>query len=359
MNTKTEQTSFSLGNQKQIKFAIKAVESGLIPDFIIRFGIRRLLKQRLLDEFSQDPQQSSKRYNDFLYELKKSKLAIDTDKANEQHYEIDSEFYNLVLGQNKKYSSCYYKNENESLSTAEKNMLELYIERGQFSDGQNILELGCGWGSLTLYLAKRFPQSHITGVSNSHSQRNYILKQAKDRGLKNIEIITCDINNLSLENQFDRIISIEMFEHVRNYQNLFKNISSWMNPQGLLFIHVFCHRHLMYPFETEGEDNWMGKYFFSGGQMPAADTFLNFQQHLNIEKRWINNGQHYEKTSNHWLENMDENKQQVLIVLKKTYGQDYKLWFQRWRIFFMSCAELFGYNKGNEWLVGHYLFTRR
>lgn len=358
MTTKTEQTNFSPGNQKTVKLGVQLVEKGILPDFIVRYGIRQLIKQRLEEEYAHDPELSSEKYNDFIKALKQSSLAIDTDKANEQHYEVDAEFYDLALGKRKKYSSCYYKS-NESIDVAEENMLSLYVERGQFVDGQDILELGCGWGSLTLYLAEKFPNSNITGLSNSNSQRIYILEQAQIKDLNNINIITCDINQFDIKQRFDRIISIEMFEHVRNYQQLFNKISTWLDDKGLLFIHVFCHRFLMYPFLTEGDDNWMGKYFFSGGQMPAADTFLNFQEKLNIQQRWMNNGQHYEKTSNHWLENMDNNKSEIMTIFKRVYGDDYKLWFQRWRIFFMSCAELFGYNKGNEWLVGHYLFSKK
>ena len=358
MNTKTEQTNFSHGSQKSVDLAIKAVEKGLLPDFMVRFAIRQLVKQRLNEESAGDPEMSSQKYNKFLQSLKQSFLAIDTDKANEQHYEVDADFYHLALGKRKKYSSCYY-NGNESIDEAELNMLELYCQRGQFVDGQEILELGCGWGSLTLFLAEKYPNSSITGLSNSHSQREYIQNQAKEKGLTNIHIITCDINEFEINKTFDRVVSIEMFEHVRNYQNLFNQISQWLRADGLLFIHVFCHRFLMYPFQSEGSDNWMGKYFFSGGQMPAADTFLNFQEKLKIETRWMNNGQHYEKTSNDWLKNTDKHKLEILQIFKKVYGPDYKIWFQRWRIFFMSCAELFGYNKGNEWLVGHYLFSNR
>lgn len=358
MNTKTELTNFSPGNQKLIDFVIRLIENGKLPDFMVRYCIRRLVNQRLQEEFAHDPEKQTLKFNQFINTLKQSLLAIDTDKANEQHYEVDAQFYDLCLGKRKKYSSCYYK-ANEGIDQAEENMLALYIERGQFVDGQKILELGCGWGSLTLYLAEKLPNAQITGLSNSHSQREHIMAQAQKKGLTNINIITRDINEFEIDQKFDRVVSIEMFEHVRNYQQLFAKISSWLKEDGLLFVHIFCHRFLMYPFDTEGSDNWMGKYFFSGGQMPAADTFLYFQQQLNIESRWINNGQHYEKTANHWLENMDNNKTQVMELFKNIYGQDYNKWFHRWRIFFMSCAELFGYNKGNEWLVGHYLFSKK
>ncbi|WP_247870127.1 cyclopropane-fatty-acyl-phospholipid synthase family protein [Methylophaga sp. SB9B] len=197
--------------------------------------------------------------------LRKSPIAIETQAANEQHYEVPAEFYQLALGKNLKYSSCYWDDHTISLDQAEKAMLEVYIERGDFKNGQDILELGCGWGSLTLYLAQRFPYSRITGVSNSNSQREYIEKQAFARGLTNIHIITCDVNELELDTQFDRIVSIEMFEHMRNYQQLLDKVSRWLNADGKLFVHIFCHRSVVYPFETEGDDNWMGRYFFTGG----------------------------------------------------------------------------------------------
>ena len=357
MTTKTKPTNFSYGSQKVIDIIIGLIEKGRLPDFIVRYCIRQLIKQRLKQEDSDNPELTSDSFNHFLKVLKQSPLAIETDAANQQHYEVDARFYSFALGQRKKYSSCYYKN-NESLDHAEENMLQLYSERGQFSDGQEILELGCGWGSLTLFLAQKFPQSQITALSNSHSQREYILNKAQQLKLTNIKIITEDINVFEIDKKFDRIVSIEMFEHVRNYQQLFEKIASWLKTDGLLFIHVFCHRYLMYPFIAEGSDNWMGKHFFSGGQMPAADTFLFFQKQLNIQQRWINNGKHYEKTSNHWLKNMDNNKLEVMEVFREIYGDDYELWFHRWRVFFMSCAELFGFNDGNEWLVSHYLFSK-
>jgi len=346
------------GDLKMINTLIKWVESGYLPDFMVRAGIRQLIKKRLVEEYAEDVEMSSQRSHDFLEEIKTSALALDTDKANEQHYEVDSDFYQYALGARKKYSSCYY-HDNETLDQAEEAMLNLYIERGQFVDGQDILELGCGWGAITLYLATQLPNSKITAVSNSHSQRRYILSEAKAKGLTHVNVITSDINELSLDKQFDRVISIEMFEHVRNYQFLFEQISKWLRPEGKLFIHVFCHRFLMYPFIAEGEDNWMAQYFFSGGQMPAADTFYHFQEQLSLERRWINSGQHYEKTSNHWLANMDNNKQQIMPVFERVYGKDAKLWFQRWRMFFMSCAELFGYDSGQQWFVAHYLFKKR
>ncbi len=339
---------------------IDLCERGLIPDALTRYGIRRLCTQRLRDEGADDAVAAWSRFRGLLDELRKSPVAIETAAANEQHYEVPARFFELCLGKRLKYSSCYYPRGDESLDQAEEAMLALYGERAELADGQHILELGCGWGSFTLWMAERFPNARITGVSNSHSQRKHILARAAERGLGNVEIITCDVNQLQLDARFDRAVSIEMFEHMRNYATLLERISSWLNPGGKLFVHIFCHRELMYPFETEGDDNWMGRYFFTGGLMPSADTLLHFQSHLTLEQQWRLSGTHYEKTSNHWLHNQDRNREEVMRVLTAAYGEkDAAIWHQRWRMFWMACAELFGYRDGNEWLVAHYRFVRR
>lgn len=338
---------------------IDLAERQILPDTLIRFGMKNLINQRLRDEYANNVDMASKKFTEQLNVLKSSPIAIETDAANEQHYEVPAEFYVLSLGKNLKYSSCYWDENTTDLDQAEENMLKLYLERGDFKDGQDILELGCGWGSLTLYMAKHLPNSNITGVSNSNSQREYIEAQAKQRGLNNVRIITCDVNELHMDERFDRVVSIEMFEHMRNYQDLFSRISMWLKEEGKLFVHIFCHRYLMYPFETEGDDNWMGKYFFTGGLMPAMDTLLHFQNELSIENKWSLSGQHYEKTARAWLENTDKNKDNIIKCFTDAYGKDEaKLWLQRWRMFYMACEELFGYREGREWLVGHYLFKK-
>jgi len=239
-------------------------------------------------------------------------------------------------------------------------MLALYGERAELADGQDILELGCGWGSLTLWMAKHFPQSRITAVSNSRPQRDYIESRCRTLGIGNVSIITCDVNRLELPaTQFDRVVSIEMFEHMRNYDRLLANIAGWLRPRGKLFVHIFCHRELLYPFETHGDDNWMGRYFFTGGLMPSADTLLWFQRDLEIEQQWRLSGTHYEKTANAWLANQDAHRDEVLDVLRAVYGDAAQIWAQRWRMFWMACAELFGFRGGNEWLVGHYRFVKK
>jgi cyclopropane-fatty-acyl-phospholipid synthase len=340
---------------------IDLCERGLVPDALTRLGIRRLCAQRLREEHDGDAVAAWTRFRELLDGLRQSPLAIETEAANRQHYEVPARFFELCLGKRLKYSSCYYPTGRETLDQAEEAMLELYGERAELADGMRILELGCGWGSLTLWMAERFPNARILGVSNSASQREHILSQCAKRGLNNVEILTRDVNVLDLgERRFDRVVSVEMFEHVRNYRVLFERISGWLDPGGKLFCHIFCHRELMYPFETEGEDNWMGRYFFTGGLMPAADTFLHFQEHLRLEEQWRLSGTHYERTSNHWLENQDRHADEVLRLFEGVYGKaEAKVWAQRWRMFWMACAELFGYAGGNEWLVAHYRFQKR
>jgi cyclopropane-fatty-acyl-phospholipid synthase len=340
---------------------IDLCERGLVPDALTRLGIRRLCAQRLREEHDGDAVAAWARFRELLDGLRQSPLAIETEAANRQHYEVPARFFELSLGKRLKYSSCYYPTGRETLDQAEEAMLALYGERAELADGMRILELGCGWGSLTLWMAERFPNARLLGVSNSASQREHILGQCAKRGLNNVEILTRDVNVLDLgERRFDRVVSVEMFEHVRNYRVLFERISGWLDPGGKLFCHVFCHRELMYPFETEGEDNWMGRYFFTGGLMPAADTFLHFQEHLRLEEQWRLSGTHYERTSNHWLENQDRHADEILRLFEDVYGKaEAKVWAQRWRMFWMACAELFGYAGGNEWLVAHYRFQKR
>jgi cyclopropane-fatty-acyl-phospholipid synthase len=335
-------------------------ERGLIPDWLTRIGIRQQCRQRLREEHAPDAARAWSRFQQQLAMLQSSPIAIHTDVANAQHYELPPQFFELCLGRRLKYSSCYFARGSESLDQAEEAMLALYAERAQLATGQNILELGCGWGSLTLWMAEHFPQNRITAISNSRPQREHIEARCRALGFDNVRVLTADVNDLDLApTQFDRVVSIEMFEHMRNYASLMQRIASWLRPGGKLFVHIFCHRELMYPFETEGDDNWMGRYFFTGGLMPAADTLLWFQRDLRIEQQWRLSGTHYAKTANAWLANHDANCMEILEVLSATYGQDNaRLWNQRWRMFWMACAELFGYRNGNEWMVGHYLFAK-
>ena len=351
--------ALELSNDRHADGLLGLAERGLLPDALLRLGIRRMCAQRLRDEHVDDPAAAARRNTALISSLRQSPVAIHTDAANRQHYELPPEFFQHCLGTRLKYSSCYYPAGNESLSQAEEAMLALYCERAELADGQDILELGCGWGSLTLWMAQQFPNSRITAVSNSAPQRQFIEARCRERGFDNVAVRTCDVNKLDLSaDAFDRCVSIEMFEHMRNYATLLERIGRWLRPGGKLFVHIFCHRTLLYPFETEGADNWMGQHFFTGGLMPAADTLLWFQDALQIEDRWLLDGTHYERTANHWLENQDAQRDTIMPILRKAYGDAAPLWFQRWRMFWMACAELFGYDQGREWMVAHYRFSR-
>lgn len=339
--------------------AFKLAESPWLPDGVARQGIRHLCRKRLREESVNDVEQAGARYQQLLRTLRQSPLAVATDKANEQHYELPTAFFQAVLGPRLKYSGSFF-NPGDSLADAEERSLACYAERAQLADGQRILELGCGWGSLTLWMAEHFPQAQITAVSNSHSQRQYITAQAEARGLRNLAVITCDVNMLAFSDaSFDRVVSVEMFEHVRNYHTLFARIASWLTDDGMLWCHVFCHRFLHYPFEIHGDDDWMSAYFFTGGLMPAFSTFSHFQDHLKLEETWQWSGRHYQQTANAWLSNMDRQYTALRPVFAATYGDQASIWWQRWRLFFMACAELFGYDDGSQWIIAHYRFSKR
>mgnify|MGYP002147158355 CR=1 FL=1 len=338
---------------------IDLAERGTLPDALIRLGIRRLCARRLHEERDGGIEAESARRAARIRMLRESPVAIETKAANEQHYELPPGFFQLCLGKRLKYSSCLFPRGDESLDQAEELMLAASCERAELRDGQRILELGCGWGSLTLWMAERYPNARITAVSNSAPQREHIEARCRERGFANVTVLTHDANTLELPAaSFDRCVSVEMFEHMRNYQTLLARIASWLAPGGKLFVHVFCHKDLMYPFEVDGDDNWMGRYFFTGGLMPAADTLLHFQRDVVLEETWRLSGRHYARTANLWLANHDARAEAVQAVLRNAYGEHAATWNQRWRMFWMACAELFGYADGQEWLVAHYRFAR-
>jgi len=342
---------------------IKAMENGYLPDAAIRFGIRKLCHTRLKELHCSSLEEKENRAQNYKDSLLNSPLAVHTKDANKQHYELPPEFFFHTLGKNLKYSSAYWGQETQSLDEAEELALSISCSRAEISDGMTILELGCGWGSLTLYMAKKFPNSKIVAISNSAPQKTFIDEVAKKRGLKNVTVLTRDVSQLetlALEfESFDRVVSIEMFEHFKNYEILLSKICHVLNAQGKLFVHIFTHKEYSYPFETEGEDNWMGKYFFTGGQMPSHNLLYSFQKDLYLQKTWAWDGVHYQKTSEAWLANMDKNAEIIKGIFQKTYGDESLQWINRWRIFFMSCAELFGLNKGSQWGVSHYLFSKK
>jgi cyclopropane-fatty-acyl-phospholipid synthase len=340
--------------------AVELTESGYVPDGLIRHGIRGLLKQRLSEINASEPGKTAEQQQTFIEAMNESAIALLTHKANEQHYEVPQSFYQDVLGPHLKYSCCYWPEGTTSLATAEQEGLSQTCEHAGIEDGMRILELGCGWGSLTLWIASRYPNCRITAVSNSSSQGDFIRNNAREIGLNNVEIITADMNDFKTDKQFDRVVSVEMFEHMRNYKKLFRRISDWLTPEGKFFMHIFVHKTTPYLFEDRDNSDWMSRYFFSGGMMPSDDLPLFFQQHLQIEKRWRWDGTHYQKTSEAWLQNLDSRKDEIWPVLEQTYGHDFaKMWFMRWRMFFMAVAELFGYRDGGEWFVSHYLFSKR
>lgn len=333
------------------------VEKGLLPDQIVRWEIRRRLADRLRRETGRGVEEQSEAFQALINQLKQSPIALATDTANEQHYEAPTEFFQLVLGRHMKYSGAYWPNDVHSLDDAELRMLRLYAERAGIEDGMSILDLGCGWGSLSLWLAETFPTCRITAVSNSQTQREYIESACRDRSLGNLQVHTQDVNNLSVEGTFDRIISIEMFEHVRNYAALLERIASLLSPDGRLFVHIFTHRTCAYPFE---QDDWIGRWFFTEGLMPSDDLLLHFQQNVQLLEHWRVDGRHYARTANAWLANMDANRDRILKIFESHYGpDDAGTWVNRWRIFFMACAELWGYSSGREWMISHYLFRPR
>jgi cyclopropane-fatty-acyl-phospholipid synthase len=342
------------------KLGMKWVEQGVVPDPVIRAGIRQLLKERLVEIHADDAAASAELAAVFVAGMRSAPTALVPEKANEQHYEVPADFFEQVLGKHRKYSGCYFQEGVYSLDKAEEQALAITCARAGIADGQEVLELGCGWGSLSLWMASRYPASRITAVSNSHSQRAYIEEQAKRRDLDNVNVITCDMNAFAPEARFDRIVSVEMFEHMRNWRDLFGRVSRWLKPEGRFFMHVFAHRNTPYEFIERDASDWMSKHFFSGGMMPSDDLALNFQDDLRIVQRWRWDGTHYERTANAWLRNLDERRDAVYPILEQAYGKEQAaVWWMRWRLFFMSVAELFGYNKGQEWWVSHYLFERR
>jgi len=332
----------------------------VLPDSLIRRGIRRLLRQRLRDERSDDAAERRRRVDAFAEELRRLPVAVATKAANDQHYEVPAAFYRLCLGPRLKYSSCLYPKGDEDIPAAEEAMLALTCERAELTDGQDVLELGCGWGSLTLWMAEKYPRSRITGVSNSASQRAHIESEARARGLANVRIITCDMNVFDAgAGAYDRVVSVEMLEHMKNWGELLRRVSTWLRPGGALFFHVFTHRDCAYHFESKDGTDWMSRHFFTGGIMPSNCLASRFQEHLKLEQVWEVEGRHYGQTSEHWLRNTDRRRKEILEIFARTYGPgEARKWLAYWRIFFMACAELWNFDGGREWMVCHYRFRK-
>jgi cyclopropane-fatty-acyl-phospholipid synthase len=333
---------------------IGLAEKGYLPDLFIRVGIRRLLAGRLRQERRRGV---SQHMAEFVELLKRSPLALATEQANAQHYEIPADFFETVLGPRLKYSSCFYPDKSTTLQEAEEAMLRLTCERADLEDGMDVLDLGCGWGSLSLWVAEHFPRCRVTALSNSTGQRRFIESRAAALGLRNLRVITANMADYLGAETYDRVISVEMFEHMRNYETLLKRLAGWLRPAGKLFVHIFCHREMAYLFDVTGENDWMARHFFTDGLMPSFDLLGHFDRDLVVDRRWQVDGIHYARTCEDWLKNLDSNRARLLALFAQTTDRaSAQIMLQRWRIFFMACAELFGYAGGSEWFVGHYVF---
>jgi cyclopropane-fatty-acyl-phospholipid synthase len=334
------------------------IERGVIPDGLLRRGIRHFLARELARQARGGEAAAAARGRALLAELRASPIAIATAEANRQHYALPPEFFVHILGPRLKYSCAYWPDPVRDLGAAEGSMLELYAERAALADGQEILELGCGWGSLCLWLAGRYPGARVLAVSNAGPQRDFILARAAERGLRNLQVVTGDMNDFDPGRRFDRVLSIEMLEHMRNYELLFARIARWLEPAGFFFAHVFAHDRYAYAFRSDDPADWIGRHFFAGGLMPAVDLFRHFQRDLELRTVWRVNGRHYARTAEAWLANLDRHRTALAPICARVYGPaQSRAWLENWRVFFLSCAELWGYRGGEEWLVAHYLFA--
>lgn len=336
--------------------AIKLAEKGTVPDALIRAGIRKLLRNRLAAESKPDRERQLEALYDFIELMREGPVAAATDTANEQHYEVPSELFETFMGPRLKYSCGWWPSDSTTLAESEEAMLALTCERAGIENGMNILELGCGWGSLSIWMAEQYPHARITAVSNSNTQREFI----SQRGFKNLEVITADMNDFSTEHKFDRVVSVEMFEHMRNWCELLRRINGWLKDDGRLFIHIFVHRELAYLFNEGGKANWMAEHFFKEGMMPSEWLLPLLNDDMLLERHWCVNGKHYARTLLAWLDAIDERRDEAVAILARHHGEEEAVrQFGRWRIFFMACEELFGFKEGEEWYVAHYLLKKR
>jgi cyclopropane-fatty-acyl-phospholipid synthase len=341
-------------------FGIELAEKGWVPDFLIRRGIHKMIRERLGEIAQPDCEALTEANRSFREHLSASPVALVPELANEQHYEVAPAFFERVLGRHMKYSCALWSDGVNDLDAAEARMLSVTSARAEICDGMDVLDLGCGWGSLSLWIAEHYPDCRVLAVSNSKPQREFILARRDRLGLENVEVVTADVNIYTPDRRFDRVVSVEMFEHVRNHALLLARIASWLEPDGKLFVHHFAHRECAYPFEAKGANDWMARHFFTGGIMPSDDLLLHFQRDLVVERQWRVNGLHYQRTSEAWLAQQDANRGALLPILEGVYGAGQgSLWFERWRLFFLACAELFGYRAGNEWWVTHVLMAPR
>ncbi len=329
---------------------IDTAERVPLPDVIIRAAIHRLCSRTAVRLASGSKESDAA----FAREMEHRAIAEHADAANSQHYEVPAAFFAHVLGPNRKYSSCFYKEAASTLREAEEEALRQTEEHADLADGQSILELGCGWGSLSLFMARQFPRSDVVAVSNSSSQRQYIESEAARRGLTNLRVVTADMNAFDPGEQFDRIVSVEMFEHMMNWRQLLTRLRSWLKPDGRFFMHIFTHRAGTYLFDRADREDWIAQHFFTGGVMPSHHLIRQYADLFAIEKEWRWSGTHYQRTALDWLANFDAHTDAIEAVLRPVYGRDTPLRMRRWRWFFLATAGLFGYADGDEWGVSHY-----